>query len=151
MNTGANEWTPCPTNSGTLYFHSERDGGFYKGDIFKANLVNGKYIVEKLPYPINTANHEGDVFVAPDESYMIFQRDTTGIPYKNLDFWVSFRKEDGTWSFPKNLGSPINTIENEFGPCISPDGKYFFFCRKDDIYWVDSEIIFDLKDNPKGK
>jgi Tol biopolymer transport system component len=54
------------------------------------------------------------------------------------------------WTEPENLGNKINTSANEFGPFLSPDGKYLFFCRHDgkkgDIYWVDIKIINDFRD-----
>lgn len=34
-----------------------------------------------------------------------------------------------TWSAPRNLGKPINTMLNEFEPAISPDEQILFFIR----------------------
>ena len=64
---------------------------------------------------------------------------------KGMD--ISFRKEDGTWTKKVNMETILN--RNLVGGCpyVSPDGKYFFFTRNGDIYWVDAKIIEELKPN----
>ena len=66
--------------------------------------------------------------------------------YGNEDQYISYLKQDGTWSTPRNLGSAINTSGSEYGSYISCDGNYYFFSRPDstiaDIYWVDARAIF---------
>jgi Tol biopolymer transport system component len=119
------------------------------GDIYRANRVNGQYPkVENLGVPVNSEYHEVDAFVAPDESYMIFCSDRPG-GYGKADFYVSFRKKDGSWTVPVNLGDKINSPFSEYIPSVSPDGKYFFFTTdktgQRDIYWVDAKIIRSLK------
>lgn len=47
--------------------------------------------------------------------------------YGGQDLYVLFRKRDGSWSQPKNLGPDINTFEEEFAPWLSPDGKFLIF------------------------
>ncbi len=39
------------------------------------------------------------------------------------------RKVDNKWTKPTKLPSPINSTQNESDPCISPDGKTFYFVR----------------------
>jgi hypothetical protein len=53
------------------------------------------------------------------------------------------------------LGNKINTSAWEASAFVSPDGKYLFFSRNVgtdnyenvDIYWVDAQIIENLKNN----
>lgn len=47
--------------------------------------------------------------------------------YGGQDLYVLFKKNDGSWSNPKNLGPDINTFEEEFAPWLSPDGKFLIF------------------------
>lgn len=48
--------------------------------------------------------------------------------FGSFDIWVSQREaREGPWGPPMNLGSRINTVFNERGPCLSPDGHYLFF------------------------
>ena len=63
----------------------------------------------------------------------------------SADLYISFKKEDGSWTNLKNMGSTINSRELDYCPMLSPDGKYLFFTSKrsgsGDIYWVDAKII----------
>lgn len=45
----------------------------------------------------------------------------------------------------KNLGESINTPGHELSPVVTPDGKFLFFIRGTDIYWVDAKIIEKFK------
>jgi len=152
VNTGQHDSYPSVSINGTLYFFSNRSGGLGEGDIYKSQRKNGKYLkVENLKTPINTKYHEVDPFIAPDESYLIFCSEKPG-GFGRADIYVTFRKKDKTWSEPINLGDKINSSYSEYIPYITPDGKYFFFTSNNsgdrDIYWVDANIIYDLK--PKG-
>jgi hypothetical protein len=135
------------TNDGTLYFFSRREGGLGKSDIYRARLKDGKYLeVENLEKPVNSEYSDYDSFIAPDESYLIFSSDRPGGYGEYNDIYIAFRKRDGTWAEPKNLGyefrdSGINgvTLDNQY---------LFYTCGRtgeDDIYWVDAKIIENLK------
>ncbi len=50
--------------------------------------------------------------------------DTT---YGEHDLYVSFLKEDGTWTKPMNLGPGINTPSNEESPFLASDGRTLYF------------------------
>ena len=45
----------------------------------------------------------------------------------NLDLYVAFLQEDGTFSEPKNLGNTINTFSQEYSPFLAPDGITLYF------------------------
>jgi hypothetical protein len=78
-------------------------------------------------------------FIAPDESYLIFDVAVSGYI---RDLFICMRKPDGTWTKAINLGSPVNTYEgSEMCPFVSRDGKYFFFCRGGTEFWVDASFI----------
>jgi hypothetical protein len=154
VNSSAQEWHPTVTSDGTLYFGSTRNNPPGGLNIYRSRLEDGQYKqVEKLDSTINSQYGAWDPFISPDESYMIF---TTIQPdgYGNEDQYISYRKEDGTWSNPNNLGSAINTTAIEYGSYISYDDKYYFFSRpagwgpniEADIYWVDARVIFPAYD-----
>ncbi|UCC41396.1 MAG: MBL fold metallo-hydrolase [Candidatus Aminicenantes bacterium] len=143
------------TRDGTLYFFSGRESGFGGADIYRAKLVNGKYSeVENLGNQINSAFSDGDPYIAPDESYLIFASKRPGGFGGPLDLYISFLRTDGSWTEAINMGKDINSSGEEFCPNVTPDGKYLFFCRhhqeisgdiSGDIYWVDASIIEELK------
>lgn len=55
------------------------------------------------------------------------------------------KKIDGKWQVPTRLPKPFNTSKNETDPCISADGKTFFFVRNtenDDLSKYDCKTIY---------
>ena len=148
VNSDLNEYYASFTNDGTLYFASRdrsEDAPQYAYDIFRSKYKNGAFQkAKKLPETINTNRYEADIFVAPDESYMIF----CSIRKNGLgqgDLYISFRDETGNWSESVNMGDSINTEKHELCPFVSPDGKYLFYTRNQDIYWVSTNILGKYK------
>ena len=85
-------------------------------------------------------------FIAPDESYIVFDSDNRpGGQGGEGDLYVVFRNPDGSWSDAFNLGDTINTPGTNFCPMVSPDGKYLFYAASRDIYWVSAEVIHRLR------
>lgn len=149
INSGKRQLYPSVTNNGTIYFGSNRNGKS-DSDIYRSYLKNGIYTIpEKLGDSINTDYDETDVYVSPDESYIIFTAVNKLDGLGSGDNYISFRKKDGSWTKAKNLGSPLNSPYSDFCPMLSPDGKYFFFTSgrrgNDDIYWVSSEFTKKLR------
>lgn len=113
--------------------------------IFCSKFIDGMYKpAEKLPEPIKTRYREFDVFVNPDEKMILFASEKSG-GSGGSDIHVSFKRTDGSWSEPMNLGNDINSAQSEYGGTISPDGKYFFYTSgrngSEDIYWVSVKMI----------
>jgi hypothetical protein len=96
---------------------------------------------------------DGDPYISPNEDYLIFLSVDRSGGYGQGDLYISYKKENGSWTNPKNLGSKVNTDEFEFGPSVTPDGKYFQFSRRKQwmtdipskIYWIKSDFIDLLK------
>ena len=47
------------------------------------------------------------------------------------DFYVSFRRSDGTWTRAVSVGPPLNTRGNEGAQTIGPGGQYMYFTACD--------------------
>ena len=64
------------------------------------------------------------------------------------ELYISFRREDGSWTDAVDMGETVNAASSRFSG-ISPDGRYFFFSKlregKEVLYWVDATIIDDLR------
>jgi hypothetical protein len=132
---------PTLATDGTMYFQSRRAGGFGESDIYRSQLVDGVYQEpENLGPTINSDAGEGDVLIAPDESYLIVSTTRPGGSGKS-DLFISFKGEDCAWSPLINMGELINSEATDYCPMLSPDGKYFFYTSNGDIYWVDAGII----------
>lgn len=133
-----------PSLNGTLYFTSDYGG---KRGIYKAENINDLYqSVEYLNDEINSTYYSHP-YIAPDESFMLMDSQPTGRGKPEL--FISYKMNDDSWTTPTNMGSIINSTKTEFGASVSPDGKYLFFHRRlngnGDIYWVDAQIIQELK------
>ena len=152
VSTGASEGYPTMVGDGSLYFTSDRPGGPGRSNLYRAQRQkDGSFASPVLvPPPISTAQGIGDVFVAKDESYLVFSsRRPPGLG--NGDLFVSFRRPDGGWGEPAHLGHGINTAFTDFCPMVTPDGKYFFFSRRHgatwaeatagDVYWMDAKVL----------
>jgi Tol biopolymer transport system component len=145
VNSDVDEYYVSLTKDGTIYFASNRPGGLGSFDIYRSRLVDGYYIKpENLGTAINTKYLEHDPFIAPDENYLLFTSVDRPGGFGTGDLYISSCQKDGTWSEAKNLGKAFNTNGYDFCPIVSPDGKYFFFTRKGDVYWVRVEAIKKL-------
>ena len=140
---------PSLSQSETLYFFSSREGGFGKTDLYRSILHKGEYTeVENLGNTINSKFNDHDPYIAPHESFLLWCSDRPGGFGKN-DLYISYQKQDNTWSPPKNMGDKINSAADDTRPYVTPDGEYLFFNSNKpgnrDIYWVDAKIIEHLK------
>ena len=120
------DYHPSVATDGTIYFASRRDGGAGRSDIYRAVPVPGGYRVEALGPPINTERSEADVFVDPEQRFIIFVRTDDPAGYGGDDLYYSELTADG-WSPPRNLGDAVNTPEYEYGPLLSWDGSRLYF------------------------
>lgn len=147
INSEKNEYYISFTEKGTMYFASNTgttDLSTWDYDIYYSESKDGRFQKPvKLSDRINTSGYEADVFISPDEQFVIFcsYRDPG---FGQGDLYISF-KENGTWSTAINMGEDINTEGHELCPYVTPDGKYLFYTSKQDIYWVDIEIINALR------
>ncbi len=149
VNSESWEEGPSMSRSGTLYFSSARPGGKGARDIYRARFDGGRFLeAENLGETINTAGYESFPYIAPDESYLLFEAIRPG-GFGRSDIYISFRKEDGTWTEPKNLGPIINQKGEDRFPSVSPDGRYLFYASDKngnmDIYWVEAGFIETLR------
>jgi hypothetical protein len=147
INSGKNEYYISFTKTGNMYFSSNRQDKQEKNnyDIYSSTIKNGEFQpAVKLGSEVNTSAYEADVFVAPDESYVVFAANRPG-GLGSGDLHVSFRQQDGTWTPSKSLGNTINTSTDDFCPYVTPDGKYLFYASRDDVYWVSTEVIWKLR------
>lgn len=147
INTAGNEYYMSFTKSGKMYFSSNGKGsaGNNSYDIYSSEFRDGKF-QQAVPAGagVNTEHYEADVFVAPDESYLVFVANRPG-GLGSGDLFVSFREANGTWSPSRSLGNTVNTETDDFCPYVSPDGKYLFYASRGDVYWVSTDVIKNLR------
>ncbi len=99
------------SDGGTLYFSSNRPGGYGKMDIWYVNLdEEGKPRgpATNMGAIINTAEDEVSPFLHTTTSTLYFSSD--GLPgFGGLDVFKTTFTTDSAWSKPKNVGAPINS------------------------------------------
>lgn len=129
-------------NRNMLLFISDRDGGYGGKDIWMIKkLENGSWsLPQNLGEPINTEYDEESPYFHPDGKTLYFSsmgHSSIG----GLDIFKSELDKELNWSSPKNMGYPINTVNDDlsFVPSVSGNRAYFSSLRdggkgKYDIY-----------------
>jgi Tol biopolymer transport system component len=145
ISSSKDEWGFSLASDETMYLCSHRKEGSLGGcDIYRSECVNGEYQDAQPMNFFNTTRNDCAPCISHDQHYIIFNSDRSGGLGK-MDLYISIKNQDGSWSEPKNLGEPINSIHADSNAFITPDGKFLFFTRRttsdSDIYWVDSNAI----------
>jgi hypothetical protein len=101
--------------------------------LFTSDKSSSGYILDKPKKIEEISSNHNDMHPAfsPDGKYMVFASDrskTKGVDTreKDTDLYITYRKKDGSWTAPKNLGKEINTKQNEIAPFIAPDGTLYY-------------------------
>ncbi len=147
INSAAWESQPSLSIDGkTLYFVSDRKGGYGGTDIWKSTLKDGAWTSPvNMGSEINTAANEHTPFIHYDDNTFYFASEGL-VGMGGSDIFVCRKERDTStgqtmWGKPENLSYPINTGGDESGLIVSPDGHTAFFSSdqlggngKQDIY-----------------
>jgi len=125
VNSPAWDGNPSMAGDGSLFFSSRREGPEVGSNLFVAPFEGGIWETpEPLPEPLNSPHDEGDPFVAPDRSFLLFASNREG----NWNLYVSFRVGEA-WGEVQKLGDEVNTRADERAPYLSSAGQTLFFVR----------------------
>jgi len=114
----------------TLYFISERKGGYGHADIWMVKRISktvwGKPV--NLGPEINTEFDEVGVFLAPDGKTLFFSSNGKA----SMGSYDVFKStlEGEKWSKPVNVGYPINTVHKDGPLVISADAQTAYFASE---------------------
>ena len=111
-----------------IYFISyNRQGGFGRSDIYvgQPNEADA-YEVENLGAVINTELSEADVFIDPDERFLLFASTGRDDGYGADDIYISFKQND-QWQTPINLGPEVNSYAYEYGAWVDYKNAFLYF------------------------
>jgi outer membrane protein OmpA-like peptidoglycan-associated protein len=135
INTSSDEYWPSITADGqTLMFtRQERPSEnvlqkvIYQEDFYISYLSNGVWkTAVNAGAPLNTSQNEGAQSLSSDGTYMYFTACERPGGLGSCDIFFS-ALNNGKWSLPVNLGSPVNTKYWEVQPSINASGKMLFF------------------------
>lgn len=138
INSIANETHACLSpDKSTLFFTSDRDGGFGGKDIYLVRkTTNGHWSsLTNLGPNINTSEDEETPIFHYDGKTLYFASEGHN-SMGRMDVFYSQMRADSTWSEPINLGYPINTPDDDFffAPGITKDHAYYASARQGDNY-----------------
>ena len=91
---------------------------------FSEKKADGWGALERYSRTINFGNWQSDGSISASGQHLIFVSDQGADDY---DIFVSFKKDNGEWGKPINLGDQINTIYPERDPFLHPDMKTLYF------------------------
>ncbi|MES2133234.1 MAG: carboxypeptidase regulatory-like domain-containing protein [Bacteroidota bacterium] len=159
VNTTYWEGGGCISPDGkTLYFTSERPGGYGHADIYSVTRINktewGK--PANIGAEVNTEYDEVGVFLAPDGKTLFFSSNGKS-SMGSYDIFKS-TLEGGKWTKPVNLGYPINTVYKDGPLVVSADAQTAYFASEragglgeSDIYKADLTNYAILEKDGKKK
>ncbi|MEM6763501.1 MAG: hypothetical protein AAF655_01195 [Bacteroidota bacterium] len=144
INSEKNEYYISFAADGSMYFASNiltSEERYWDYEIYRSQLKAGAFQkAEILPEEINTGRYEADVYVAPDESYLIYCA-ARADSYGKGDLYINFKDEEGNWLPSQHIGAPVSTESHDLCPFVTADGKYLFYTSSQDIYWVSTEVL----------
>ncbi len=98
----------------TLHFTSDRPGGMGALDIYyaKRNSDGSWGQIKNIGKPVNTSYSEDTPFITMDDKTLYFSS-MSHATMGGFDIFYSSRLPNNSWSYPANIGYPINTTDDD--------------------------------------
>lgn len=130
----------------TIYFTSNRPGGYGGTDIYSCELGRGgRWVnVKNLGPLVNTEMDEEGVYISASGQHLYFS--SNGLAgMGDLDLYrSSYNPETKEWGEPVNLGYPINSVENDIYFVLTANEQFAYVSSlrrethgEQDIYMID--------------
>lgn len=122
---------PSLTRSGdTLYFASNRAGGFGLSDIYySVKDKEGNWQQAKNAGPIiNTRNSEVSPFLHHKFNVLYFSSNGHPLNFGEFDIYKSYSR-NGQWMEPRNIGPLVNGAGSEYYFTIDSESKSLYYAR----------------------
>lgn len=135
LNTEGHDASLSISPDGNQIYIYRNDGTVYIGDIFVSKKRRSGAWGEPtaLDKQINSSYFESSASLSSDGTKLYFVSERQGKKYGAIgkgDIYVVDKISKTVWGEPRNLGSVINTPEDEISVFIHPDGKTLFFSSK---------------------
>ena len=134
INTPSDEYWPSLSADGqTLVFtrmvenYDIMRGNYLQEDFFFSHLENGEWLPAKnAGAPLNTSDNEGAQSISANGKLMVYTVCNRKGVIGRCDIYYA-EKDGESWTFPKNLGPPVNTTYKETQPGLSADARTVYF------------------------
>ncbi|MBD2714762.1 OmpA family protein [Microvirga sp. STR05] len=129
-------WDSQPTlsrNEDTLYFASDRLGGFGLSDIwYTYRGKNGQWAkAENMGPVVNTRESEVSPFFHPLYNVLYFSSRGQLLNYGDFDIYKTYRVQ-GRWQEAKNIGPLVNGKGSEYYFTIDSESKDLYYARSEE-------------------
>ena len=117
----------------TLYFSSNRNGGFGLSDLYyTTRLNNGAWSrAHNLGPVINTKNNEVSPFMHPSYHVLYFSSNGQLMNFGDFDIYKTYTK-NGQWIEPLNVGPLVNGKGSEYYFSIDKQSKNLYYARSEE-------------------
>jgi outer membrane protein OmpA-like peptidoglycan-associated protein len=120
--------TPDGKSAIMLLGNKYNKNGKMEAGVSISSNVNGQWSKPKALNIDNdyNVNEKANYFLTDNRQTLLMsveREDTKG----NRDLYVSFLKQDSSWTEPKNLGDVVNTANEETAPFLASDDKTLYF------------------------
>jgi hypothetical protein len=134
-NVNSNAWDSQPTlsrNEDTLYFASDRLGGFGLSDIYYTyKSKNGSWApAQNMGPTVNTRESEVSPFFHPLYQVLYFSSRGQLYNFGDFDIYKTY-KVQGHWQEPRNIGPLVNGRGSEYYFTIDAASKNLYYARSE--------------------
>jgi len=130
VNTAGNDASVGLFNDGrTMIIYRDMGGS---GDLFESRRTGDQWSEPKpIGATINTPGHESSAWYSFDRQWLYFVSDRAEDNVGGQDIYRSpWNAATGQWGVPENLGPTVNTIHDEDGIFVHPDGRSIYFSSR---------------------
>lgn len=134
-NVNSKAWDSQPTlslNEDTLYFASDRLGGFGLSDIYYTyKTKSGNWAPARNLGPVvNTRESEVSPFLHPKYQVLYFSSRGQLNKFGDFDIYKTY-KAQGQWQEPRNIGPLVNGRGSEYYFTIDADSENLYYARSE--------------------
>jgi hypothetical protein len=137
VNTSCNEGSACISRDGkTMYFSRCKVAGYQYDcadilgncDLYETHLTDDSVWSNpvNLGHHVNSTSWDSQPSLSHSEDTLYFASDRLG-GFGLSDIYFTYKKSDGSWAVPENMGPTINTRANEVSPFYHPQHHVFYF------------------------
>jgi len=129
FNSSANEGALSISPDGRMAYFTRcnTEDGYGSCDLYSSEKIGNDWSEPKnMGEDVNSSAWDSQPTIASDSRTLFFVSNRAGGKGGN-DIWYTYKKDDGTWTKAKNVGTPINTEGDEMYPFIHPSNTTLYF------------------------